>query len=52
MFYTLARWYIQHNLKKENINTLELVIRSDGWTFYKRNKEREESIKKLFTTIK
>ena len=52
MFENLAKWYISRLLRKAKINDLEMVIRSDGWTYYKRNKTREESIKKLIAEIR
>lgn len=52
MFEKLAIWYLSRTLKKAKIYTLEIGITSDGWTYHKRNKEKEESIKKILAKIK
>ena len=52
MLEELAIKFISWNLKRKGINTLEIVIRSDGNTVYKRNKEKEEYVKKILSKIK
>lgn len=44
--------FISWNLRRKNMDNLEIVIRSDGNTTYKRNKQREESIKETISKIK
>lgn len=52
MLEKLAIKFISWNLKRKEINNLEIVIRSDGNTMYKRDKEREERIKETLSKIK
>ena len=52
MLEKLAIKFISWNLRREGIHNLEVVIRSDGDVLYKRNKEREESIKEVISKIK
>ena len=52
MLEELAIKFISWNLKRKGINNLEIVIRSDGHTVYKRNKEKEEYVKKILSKIK
>ena len=52
MLEKIAIKFISWNLKRKGINNLEVVIRSDGNTFYKRNKEREESVQETISKIK
>lgn len=52
MFEKLAKWYLSRLLRKAKIDDLEMVIRSDYWTYYKRDKEREKSVKKTMALIK
>lgn len=52
MLEKLAIKFISWNLRRKGMNNLEIVIRSDGNTVYKRNKEREESIKETLSKIK
>lgn len=52
MFEKLAIKFISWNLKRKGINNIEVVIRSDGNTLYKRNKERENSVKDTLSKIK
>lgn len=52
MLEELAIKFISWNLKRKGINNLEIVIRSDGNTVYKRNKEKEECVKKILSKIK
>lgn len=52
MLEKLATWYLSRMLRKAKINELEIGITSDGWTYHKRNKEKEESIKKTISKIK
>ena len=51
MLEKIAIKFISWNLKRKGINNLEVVIRSDGNTLYKRNKEREKVYKKLFLKL-
>lgn len=52
MLTNLAIRFIKWNLKRKGIDNLEIVIRSDGSTFYKRNKALEQSIKETLSKIK
>lgn len=52
MLEKLAIKFISWNLRKKGINNLEVVIRNDGDTLYKRNKEREKNIKETISKIK
>ena len=52
MLEKLAKWYLSGYLRKHKYSNLEIVVRDDGWTIYRRNKEREESIKKTISRIK
>ncbi|MCE9656475.1 hypothetical protein LPC13_14465 [Clostridium celatum] len=52
MLEELAIKFISWNLKRKGINNLEIVIRSDGHTVYKRNKEKEEYVKNILSKIK
>lgn len=52
MFEKLATWYLQRMLRKAKIYTLEIGITSDGWTYHKRNKDKEDSIEKTLAKIK
>lgn len=52
MLEKLAIKFISWNLRRKKTDNLEVVIRSDGDTLYKRNKEREESIKETLSKIK
>lgn len=52
MIERLAIKFISWNLRRKGINNLEIVIRSDGDSLYKRNKEREKSIKDTLSKIK
>ena len=52
MFEKLAIKFISWNLRRKKIHNIEVVIRSDGDTIYKRNKEREESVKRTLSKIK
>lgn len=52
MLEKLAIKFISWNLKRKGINDLEVVIRSDGDTLYKRNKAKEQSIKETISKIK
>ncbi|WP_158644480.1 hypothetical protein [Clostridium ihumii] len=47
-----CKWYLSYKLRKYKINDYEIVIRNDGNTIYKRNFEREESIKRTISKIK
>ena len=44
--------FISWNLRRKGIDNIEIVIRSDGDTMYKRNRKREESVKKTLSKIK
>lgn len=52
MLEKIAIKFISWNLKRKGINNLELVIRSDGNTLRKRNKEREKSMQETISKIK
>ena len=52
MFEKIARWYLSRLIKKANLNNFEMVIRSDSYTWQKRNFEREKSIEKTVSLIK
>lgn len=52
MLEKLAIKFISWNLRRKKIHNIEVVIRSDGNTLYKRNKEREASIKETLSKIK
>lgn len=52
MFYDLAIKYLIRYLRKKNLNNIEIVIRSDDYTYYKRDKEKEESVNKTLSMIK
>jgi len=51
MFEKLATWYLSRMLRKAKIYTLEIGVTSDSWTYHKRNKEKEEAIKKIVARI-
>lgn len=52
MFSHLAKWYLSWRLRKMKNNSVEIVIRSDGWTYYERNKKKEEWVKETAKEIK
>lgn len=52
MLEKLAIKFISWNLRRKGMDNIEIVIRSDGDTIYKRNKEREESVRKTLSKIK
>lgn len=52
MLEKLAIKFISWNLKRKGINNLEVVIRNDGNTLYKRNKEKEKSVQETISKIK
>lgn len=52
MFKWIAIHYLMWNLRRQGINNIEYVIRSDGHQCYKRNKEREKSVKETLDKIK
>ncbi len=52
MFEKLAIKFISWKLKMQGLNDIEIVIRSDGDTVYKRNKAKEETTKKVVCKIK
>lgn len=52
MLERLAIKFISWNLRRKRIYNLEVVIRSDGDTLYKRNKEKESSVKETIAKIK
>lgn len=52
MLEKLAIKFISWNLRRKGINNIEIVIRSDGDTMYKRNKEREESTRRTLSKIR
>ncbi len=52
MFEKLAIWYLCKLLKKCKSDNMEIVCRSNGWTYRKRNKEQEKSINETLKLIK
>lgn len=52
MFEKIAIKFLSWNLRRKNINNIEIVIRSDGYTVYKRNKAKEGVVKKVLSKIK
>lgn len=52
MLENIAIKFISWNLKRKGINNLEVVIRSDGNTLYKRNKKREKRVQETISKIK
>lgn len=52
LMYKLSIKFLIWDLKRLGIDDLEIVIRNDGKTMYKRNKERENSLKKTISKIK
>lgn len=52
MLEKIAIKFISWNLRRRGIHNLEVVIRSDGDTVYKRNKEKEKIIKETISKIK
>lgn len=52
MLEKIAIKFISWNLKRKGIHNLEVVIRSDGNTLYKRNKEKEKIIQETLSKIK
>ena len=50
MIEKLARWYLTMKMKKSR--GLEMVIRNDSWTYYRRDRDKEESIKKTLYKTK
>lgn len=52
MFKWIAIHYLMWNLRRQKIYNIEYVIRSDGYTFYKRNKNKEQSIQETLNKIK
>ena len=52
MFEKLAIKFISWKLRVQGLNDIEIVIRSDGDTVYKRNKVKEEIIKNVTCKIK
>lgn len=52
MFNKILIKFLQWNLKRNKLSNIELVIRDNGYTYYKRNKNKEESIKETLKLIK
>lgn len=52
MFKWIAIKYLSWNLRRQGVDNIEYVIRSDGHTMHKRNKERENSMKETLSKIK
>ena len=50
MLEKLAKWYLIRCMR--GLKSTEIVINEEFWTYRKRNKEREESIKKTLALIK
>jgi hypothetical protein len=51
LLYKLSIKFLIWDLKRLGIDNLEIVIRNDGKTVYKRNKEKENSIKRTLDLI-
>lgn len=51
MLEKLAINYIVKRMKKSRCNNIEIVIRSDGSTVYRRNREKEQSINRTIAKI-
>lgn len=52
MFENLAIKFISWNLRRKKLNNIEIVIRSDGNTLYKRNRNKESLVKEIVSKIK
>ena len=52
VFEKLAIKFLSWNLRRQKLHNIEIVVRSDGNTIYKRNKKKEEDIKKIISKIK
>ena len=51
ILYKLSIKFLKWDLNRMEIDNLELVIRNDGSTVYKRNKEDENNIKRTLDLI-
>ena len=51
VLYKLSIKFLIWDLKRLKINDLEIVIRNDGWSVYRRNKEREKRVKETLDLI-
>lgn len=51
LLYKLSIKFLKWDLKRMGAYNIELVIRCDGTTFYKRNREKEKSIKRTLDLI-
>ena len=52
MLEKLAIGFISWKLRRQGLYDVEIVVRSDGDTVYKRNKEREAVVKRIVSNIK
>ena len=51
LLYKLSIKFLKWDLKRMGIHNIELVIRCDGTTFYKRDREKEKSLKRTLDLI-
>ena len=52
VLYKLSIRFVIWDLKRLKISESEIVIRNDGWSVYKRDKEREKSVQETLDLIK
>ena len=52
VLYKLSIKFLIWDLKRLKIDNIELVIRNDGCTMYRRDKEKEKSVQETLDLIK
>ena len=52
VLYKLSIKFLIWGLKRLQITDSEIVIRNDGWSVYRRDKEREKGVKNILDEIK
>ena len=52
ILYKLSIRFIVWDLKRLKISESEIVIRDNGWSVYRRDKEREKSVQETLDLIK
>lgn len=52
VLYKLSIKFLIWDLKRLQITDSEIVIRNDGWSVYRRDKEREKSVQEILDSIK
>lgn len=52
MLYKLAIKYLIWTFKRRKLNNIELVIRANGYTYYKRNKHEEVRVEEVLQMLK